>query len=164
MPSPDLTVAELIRWNDSTSSAWFSFIGTQPEILQLSSDIHNSTTVGQVLQHIVAAELRYAERLSELPVSDYSAIPYSTADEIFQVHDRAIALLGSLLSNSSYDWSQEIDFKTLTAGRRRARRSVVLHHALLHSLRHYAQLSTLVRQSGYKPPAGDYLLMASVLL
>jgi uncharacterized damage-inducible protein DinB len=33
-------------------------------------------------------------------------------------------------------------------------------HAMLHSIRHYAQLSTLVRQHGHKPAwPGDYLMM-----
>jgi uncharacterized damage-inducible protein DinB len=36
----------------------------------------------------------------------------------------------------------------------------ILLHALLHAMRHYAQLSTLVRQAGFATGfASDYLLM-----
>lgn len=44
----------------------------------------------------------------------------------------------------------------------RASRKTILVHALMHSIRHYAQLATLVRQHGVKPDwQMDYLLMGT---
>jgi uncharacterized damage-inducible protein DinB len=49
---------------------------------------------------------------------------------------------------------------TRTMGRARAARKAVLFHAMLHAIRHYAQLATLVRRQGIKPNwAMDYLMM-----
>jgi hypothetical protein len=85
MPGPALTAEELLAWNDATSQQRRPFIAENPTILAVSCDIYKAETVGQLLQHIVAAELRYAERLAELPVSDYAAIPYATSDEIYVI-------------------------------------------------------------------------------
>jgi uncharacterized damage-inducible protein DinB len=161
MTSPSLTAEDILAWNDATAKGWHALALEHPTLLQIPCDIHNSTTVGQLLQHIVAAELRYAERLSDAPATDYTSIPFTTADEIFATHQRALDMLKALLQDSEFDWNHEIEFPTLTAGKRRAARKAVFQHALLHSIRHYAQLATLVRQHGLQPAPADYLLLAS---
>jgi len=162
MNAPALTAEELIAWNEATSQQWRTFVAENPTVLEVKCDIYKAETVGQLLQHIVAAELRYAERLAEFPVSDYAQIPYATAEEIYATHDRALTILRALLADPIYDWSTQLEFATLTAGRRRSSRRTILFHAMLHGVRHYAQLTTLVRQAGFAPKmALDYLLMDS---
>ena len=161
MNSPSLSAEDLLAWNDATAQSWHALASEHPPVLLIPCDIHNSNSIGHLLQHIVAAELRYAERLSETPATDYANIPYTSADEIFATHQRAVEILKHLLRDSEFDWSREIEFPTLTAGRRRATRNAVFQHALLHSIRHYAQLATLARQHGFRPAPADYLLLAS---
>ena len=161
MNSPSLSADDLLAWNNATAESWHALASEHPSLLQIPCDIHNSTTVGQLLQHIVAAELRYAERLSDTPGTDYASIPFATADDIFATHRLALVILNDLLRDPEFDWNREIEFPTLTAGKRRATRKAVFQHALLHSIRHYAQLATLARQHGVRPAPSDYLLMAS---
>jgi uncharacterized damage-inducible protein DinB len=161
MSSPDLTAESLLAWNHATAQVWHALATEQPSLLALPCDIHNSTNARQLLHHIVAAELRYAERLIDAPASDYAAIPHDTVDQIFSTHDRATGIFRDLIANTAFDWDHEIEFPTLTAGRRRAKRSAVFQHALLHSIRHYAQLATLARQHGMRPRPMDILLMLS---
>ena len=94
-------------------------------------DIYKAKTIGELLQHVVAVELRYAERLSGAPATDYSNVPFETAAETFATHERAMAILRGLAADDVFDWSMAIEFPTLTAGRRRATRRTILHHALL---------------------------------
>jgi uncharacterized damage-inducible protein DinB len=161
MSDPSLSADALLEWNDATASIWRSLATSQPEMLGVPCDIYNCKSVGQLLQHIVAAELRYAERLQGLQATDYSKISYGSAEEIFATHERALEMLRGLLADAAVDWDEEIEFGTLTAGRRRATRKVVFQHALLHGVRHYAQLATLVRQHGYKTAPMDFLIMVS---
>jgi uncharacterized damage-inducible protein DinB len=161
MSSPDLSAESLLAWNHATAQGWHALAIEQPLLLALPCDIHNSTNVGQLLHHIVAAELRYAERLTDAPASDYAAIPHATADDIFSTHERAVGIFHNLLAAPGFEWDGEIEFPTLTAGRRRAKRSAVFQHALLHSIRHYAQLATLARQNGLRPQPMDILLILS---
>ena len=159
MTQPALTAEEMMAWQERTSTGWRDLIAAHPEILALPCDVMGVSTVGALLQHIVAVELRYAEQLSELPPTEYAAIPYGSADEIYATHDRAASLFHELLA-SSVDWDEKIEFLTRSMGPMRASRKTIFYHALLHGIRHYAQLATLVRQHGVKPGWQlDYLVM-----
>jgi len=64
--------------------------------------------------------------------------------------------------DSDTGWDEEVQFQTRSAGMLLTSRKTILFHAFFHSLRHYAQLGTLVRQQGYKTGwYGDYLFMGA---
>ena len=46
------------------------------------------------------------------------------------------------------DWSKTISFKTLSVGQMSASKRKCFVHALLHGMRHWAQLATALRQRG----------------
>lgn len=155
-----LTGHELQEWVDVTSRNWKKLISDHPEILGIACDIRETHTVAQVLQHIVAVELRYAERISELPQTGYEIIPYDSAEAIYATHERAMALLTPLLERDQAFWDTLIEFPTRSLGTLRATRRTILIHLFMHSIRHYAQLATLVRTHGIKPGwEMDYLMM-----
>jgi uncharacterized damage-inducible protein DinB len=141
MSQPVLTAQEMIAWNEKTSNGW------------------RVKTVAELLQHIVAVELRFAQRLSDVPVSDYANIPIDSVESIYATHVQAITIFKQLLA-SDIDWDASIEFITRSMGPARSARKTILFHALLHSIRHYAQLATLARQLGVKSDLPmDYLLM-----
>lgn len=146
-----IPIDDLIRWNNDTAIRWRDLIRAHPEILSLPCDIRGAQNAGQLLQHIIAVELRYAERLAGTPETDYDSVPYSTVDEIFATHVRALDTIRTLLADDSYDWEREVAFATLSMGKLRATRRDILLHLLFHGIRHYAQLATLVRSAGIKP-------------
>jgi uncharacterized damage-inducible protein DinB len=157
-----LTDEELQAWVERSSSGWKQLLASHPEILALPCDIRECHTVAELLQHIVAVELRYAERLRDLPQTDYTSIPFGTTEEIYATHDRAMELWREAQADSSTDWEEQLVFVTRSAGTLQASRRVVLVHALMHSIRHYAQLATLVRQHGIQPDwMMDYLGMGA---
>ncbi|HEX4651125.1 MAG TPA: DinB family protein [Granulicella sp.] len=163
-PLTALSAEELIAWNDTTARRWHAFFSANPAALALPCDIHATPTdphtVAHFLQHIVAAQLRHAQRLAGQLIDDYDAIPGLTPDDFLISHDRTLTLLRSLLADPTIDWAGPMEFQTLTAGRRRSSRRTLLFHSMLHGIRHYAQLATLIRQAGYTPNIpGDYLLM-----
>jgi uncharacterized damage-inducible protein DinB len=159
MSQPALNAEELLAWNDRTAQTWQLLVEQHPEVLALPCDVYGVSTVGQLLQHIVAVETRYAQRLAAIPETPYDAIPYSTAAEIFGAHQAAMDIIRAEVAKGG-DWDKKFEFQTLTMGLARASRKTVFVHALMHSIRHYAQLATLVRQHGFKPPYPmDYLLM-----
>ena len=158
----NISADNLLTWNDDTTRHWRDFILANPTILWLPCDIRNSKTVADTIQHIVAVELRYAQRLAGLPESPYEEIPKNSINSMIAAHELAVTLVRNLLSNPDYDWSTLLTFDTITLGRLRASRETILIHLTLHSIRHYAQLATLVRQNGLKPNwPMDYLFVAA---
>lgn len=157
-----IPASTLLQWNDTVTTHWMTLLNEQPAIFNLPCDIRASGTVSRLLQHIMAVELRYAQRLAAIPESSYEAIPFGSAGELHATHAHAMQIIESLLNDPVYDWSIEIEFQTISAGRMRSARQAIFIHALMHSMHHYAQLATLIRQHGIKAVLPmDYILMAS---
>jgi uncharacterized damage-inducible protein DinB len=143
-----ITGTELQDWVEETSRGWKRLLLAHPEILSFPCDIRETRSVAELLQHVVAVELRYAERLSELAETPYESIPYDSVQLIYATHDRAMELLRPLMDRDDHFWETVLEFKTRSAGTLRATRRTVLVHLLTHSIRHYAQLATLTRKQG----------------
>lgn len=159
MAQPTLTAEEMLAWLEKTSTNWHALVEAHPEILELPCDVREVSTAGGLLQHIVAVELRYAERLAGLPASDYAAVAFDSSDAIYATHQRAVELFRQQLE-TDVDWNERMEYMTRSLGMLRSSRKSVLFHAILHSIRHYAQLATLVRQHGISPGwPMDYLFM-----
>lgn len=164
MSQPSLSAEEILAWNEKTAAGWRKLLADHPELLTQPCDIAGTKSVAELLQHIVAAQLRYAERLAGLPISDYASIPFDSVESIYATHDRAAAIFRQLF-DSDVDWNEPIDFTTRSMGTLHSDRKTILFHALLHGIRHYAQLASLVRQCGVKPDwPMDYLFMQAKLI
>jgi uncharacterized damage-inducible protein DinB len=163
MSEPVLTAQDVFAWNEKTATGWRQLLANHPDLLTQSCDIAGTKTVAELLQHIVAAQLRYAERLAGLPITDYATIPFDSVETIYATHDRAIAIFQQLFA-SDIDWNEPIDFTTRSMGTLHSNRKTILFHALLHGIRHYAQLASLARRCGVKPDwPMDYLFMQAEL-
>ncbi len=155
-----LNATELLQWNDTTAQRWKALLTVHPTALDLPCDVYGAETVRGLLRHIFAVETRYAERLKGEPVTAYEQIPDGSADLLFSLHDSAIAKYHQLLADETANWEEKLEFTTVSAGTRSATRRTILLHALLHGIRHYAQLATLVRKAGIKPDwPMDFLFM-----
>lgn len=160
MSLPGISGEELKAWVEKTSSEWRSLLAAHPEALAIPCDIRETTNVAGLLQHIVAVELRYAERLNEQPVTPYEAVPCDSLEAIYATHDRAMSLLDHLREQDDAFWDEWITMTTRSGGTMRSPRRVVYAHMLLHAIRHYAQLATLLRSRGIAPAwQMDYLAM-----
>ena len=115
MSEPVLTSKEALKWFENASNNWRKLLSANPDILSISCDIANSVTVAQVLQHIVGAELRWAERIARLPETDFGQIPFGSVDAIYATHDRALDIYHQSLA-ADLDWDQIIDFITRSLG------------------------------------------------
>jgi uncharacterized damage-inducible protein DinB len=159
MTPPALTSEEVLAWNEATAQRWQQLLTKHPELLPQPCDIAGTKTVAELLQHIVAVQLRYAQRIAGLPISEYADVPFDSVASIYATHERSIALFQQLLA-SNIDWNEQIDFPTRSMGQLRSTRKTILFHAFLHSIRHYAQLASLARQHGVQPDwPMDYLFM-----
>jgi uncharacterized damage-inducible protein DinB len=152
-----MTSEDLLRWNEGTTSIWKEHLRSQLELLARPCDIRGGKTVADLLQHIVAVELRYAERLNGEPETPYDQIPKTSVDLLYETHDRAVKKLRKLEDEADVFWNERIHFET-RSGQLSATRRVLFAHCLLHSIRHYAQLATLLRKENAGISASfDYL-------
>jgi len=157
---PSLSAEEVLHWNDTTARNWQRLLERHPEALTLPCDVRGSENAADLLQHIFAVELRYAQQLRAEPITDYADIPKSTLAELYATHDLAMTKWRELLADPAYPWDEDIQLVTRSLGTLIGNRRTVLFHALLHGIRHYAQLAMLLRHAGIAADFEmDYLMM-----
>ena len=160
-----ISFLDLLAANEEEAHRWRSYFEKQPAaVLTIRSDIAKAENVRGLLLHIFAVELRYAERLMDLPVTAYEQLPTDPVDALFGVGYRARDLYRRFIAQASaaaYATVQE--FPTRSAGTLKASKRKMLLHALLHSVRHWAQLAALLREHGYPTDWQHDFLMSSVM-
>ena len=151
MMAAAITLEELLADNEAGTRTWQAWFAANPAVLELPCAIYNSGTVRGLLKHIFAVELRHSQRLNGEEVVAYDAIPAGSLGDLFAVHSQAMQNLRRFLSNANDAALREvIALQTVAAGTVHASRRKLFAHILLHSMRHWAQLSTQLREAGYK--------------
>jgi uncharacterized damage-inducible protein DinB len=159
-----LSFGELLDYCAEETRHWDDFFGKNPKALDLPSDIAGTKNVREVVLHIVAVQMRYAERLLNLPITEYDALTGKSADELFSLAHKSFEDFRSFaVAANDPDWDGQLTFPTRSAGNLTASRRKIFIHALLHGLRHWAQLSTYLRQQGYKQDWPHDFIFSSVI-
>lgn len=146
-----ITLKELLADNQASTAKWLTWFAANQPALDLPCEIYNSNTVRGLLKHIFAVELRHSQRLTGSEVVAYDAIPVGSLEELARVHARALEALRSFLAKANEPALDEIiSLQTVSAGTLQASRRKLFVHILLHSMRHWAQLATVLREAGYE--------------
>lgn len=159
-----LTCAEMLEHDEESTGRWEQWLRKNPAALEVPCDIMNTGTVRMLVHHIFAVELRFSLRLLGEPPIEYDQLPSATIEELFSIYRAAVRNYELFISAANGPVMEEvIEVVTRTAGTLRASRRSLFVHAMLHSMRHWAQLSTLLRTAGMKPDwPQDYLFYAMV--
>ena len=119
-------------------------------VLDVPLSIALAKNVREFLLHIFAVELRYAERLQGVPVTAYETLPTGNIADLFGIGDKARAMYREYMARAGdKDLATVIEFPTRTAGMLRSSKRKIFLHAMLHGVRHWAQLATALREAGY---------------
>lgn len=163
MNQPVLTLKELLHWSDESTCKWLSFLAATPAAQVLPCGIYGTANILGLVRHIVAVEMRHSQRLADLPVTPYAEIPLGPLELFRDLHTETIARIQSLLEDPAQDWAERIDFQTVSLGVLHATRRKIMGHAILHGIRHWAQVSTLIRAAGFQPGIGGDLMVSSAM-
>ncbi len=147
-----VSLKELLRYTDLETAKWHTFLKAEgPAALDLAVDTAGQKDLRGVLLHIFAVELRYSERLLEVEVTAYEKLPTGSLDDLFGIHKRARQHIDQWLARTDErDMAKVLTFKTITAGTLSASKRKILIHALLHGVRHWAQVANILRVQGHK--------------
>lgn len=113
--------------------------------------------VGDVIRHIFSAEQRYVERLLGRPLTDPASIPNHDLEALFQFgqHSRK-AFLQLLQTFPGEQWDGPREYKILDFVANVTPRKIAVH-ILMHEIRHWAQIATLLRLNGVPVEFHDFL-------
>lgn len=160
-----LSFRELMAYTDEETrrwEAWFRHVG--PAALRVSLGDAKWDTVGGLIYHVFMVERRYAERLLGEPVTPYAEQAPAELDEIFAVYREGRGRLERYLAQARpEEWGEVITFETVSAGTLSASKRKIVAHALMHGIRHWAQIATALRQAGHGEQWMHDLLGSSAL-
>ena len=161
---PAITLEELLAWNCQSADFWKAHLAANPALLQLPCGIGGNAHVQAFVRHIWGAELVWSQIVCGLPVTDYDVWPTGPLDAIFDLHLSALRNFRALLDSPDTSWDERsvhYPWRRPEAPKPTPRKAV--SHILLHSQRHWAQLSTLVRAAGFPSGFKGDLLFSQAL-
>ncbi len=160
-----ISFAELLAWNESEAKKWREWFESQPaSVLEVPIRVAQAKNVREFLLHILAVELRYAQRLNKQEISSYESLPSGDVAELFAIGDRARDEYRRYLAGMTDEGLRTVlEFPTRTGGTFRASERKIYLHAMLHSVRHWAQLATALREAGHEAKWGKDFLFSEVM-
>jgi uncharacterized damage-inducible protein DinB len=149
------TSTEQHRWHD-----WFV---ERPKAWAVPFATGRMATVGGVVTHIFAVELRYAQRLLDQEVTSWEDFRQTSIEDVFELGDHARGQLVQFLTSArESELDRVLTFPTLTAGTVSASKHKIASNVFLHGIRHWGQIATVLRQNDFADQWSHDLLLSSV--
>lgn len=160
---PGITFIELLDWIGHETNAYARWFAARPDsVWAIPVGTERTASVRDLLFHAYVVDLRYGQRLHQMPVSSYATEAVTDTMALFDLARRGQDLL-RVAVDGRIDLSQIIEFQTLSAGTLRASGRKILAHTITHHIRHLAQISTALRQHGHPTDWMHDLLMSDAL-
>ena len=158
----DVKLSELLDYNREQQDkweSWFAEKGNEPLAITVGSGRMN--TLGKVIQHALGVNLYFAETLSGKPKTEWWAQPSDDAGALFRLGTEGKRALRAAIEGER-DWTRVIEMEAPGFSVRPTARKAVLN-AIVHEIRHWAQISAIVRQHGMAPPADQDIILSKTL-
>jgi len=160
--------SELLDYSAAETDRWKQWFSKNPDTLDLPVDVADAGTVRKLLIHIFLVELHFANAMSG-PISDPKDLQRElenrrseTVDQLFEISGEATRKYRQYLATASpQNYSVKVDFGPRFKIKPTKRKLIA--QALTHSMRHWAQLSTALRQQGRKSDWIHDFLMSSAM-
>jgi uncharacterized damage-inducible protein DinB len=156
-----LSVEDLIEYTDWERSKWSEILRSRgDDVLKIGMGPNGDgrfQSVGDVVRHIFAAEARYIDRLSERALTDASLVANDSIDALLDFGTRSRNQLKEFVATFPIErWDETVEFKLMNNTIRATPRKIVVH-VLMHEIRHWPQIATLLRLNGIVVGFRDFL-------
>ena len=156
-----VSLNELMEYTEWERSKWHERLQKIGDgVLATSAGAHGDgrfQSVGDVIKHIFSAEKRYVDRLSNRPLTDPASIPNDKVDALFQFGALSRKGLAEFVEAfPAGDWDVPQEFTLMNNSLKATPRKIIVH-VLIHEIRHWAQIATLLRLNGMVGEFHDFL-------
>jgi uncharacterized damage-inducible protein DinB len=144
-----VSFADLFAYEEEEANHWEEWFRTNAPAL--SARVELKHTMRNRLFHIFSVAQRNAERLLGEEMTPDRALEARTLEQLFDIGRVARKKFRNYLANATEEQlatSQQYD--SITMGEVTATPRKLLLHSVIHSIRHWGQIATLLRQQGYE--------------
>ena len=157
----ELKLEDLMEYTEWERARWRTFFLKEGDgIFEINVGPNRDDrfeTVGDWVSHIFSAEIRYIDRLMDRPLTDPASVPKRGVEAVFEFGKRSRAELKEFLqAEPAGGWNTPRDFQILTFSIRATPKKIVTH-VVMHEIRHWAQIATVLRFNGYVDEFHDLL-------
>ena len=139
---------DLLAYTEIEHAKWKQFFVMHPQALDLPCDVAGSGTIRELVFHIFAVNLNFANMLLDLERPDFKALPHATLEELFAIDEDASRKLRQFLEKARpEDWTTKASLGFI---KKDVSKRKMMTQAMLHGVHHRAQLATALRQQGLK--------------
>ena len=161
-----LSLSDLIDYTDWERQKWHEWLRQQGnEVLKTGVGPHGDGrfgTVGDLVRHIFSAEKRYVERLLGRTLTDASSVPADNLEALFEFGDESRRELKDFVEVfPAENWDVPFEFKLMNSTLTATPKKIIVH-VLVHEMRHWAQIATLLRLNGMTGDFHDFLFSAAM--
>lgn len=156
-----ISIDDLLSYTAWERESWLAQLRKHGQpVLKISAGPHGDgrfQTVGDLVRHIFSAEKRYVDRLSGRPLTDAASIANDNLEALFQFGQQSRQDLEELIRTFPVqEWDATKEFRIAEHVLQATPRKIVTH-VLMHEIRHWAQIATLLRLSGCAVQMQDFL-------
>ena len=157
----NLSFTDLMEYSEWERQKRFAWLGEQgAEVLKINAGPHGDgrfETVGDLIRHIFSAEARYVDRLSGRPLTDSSSIPNDDLEQLARFGRRSRTALREFVDTFPAEkWDSPEKLNMMNTSFQATPRKIIAH-VLLHEIRHWAQIATVLRLNGMTGGFHDFL-------
>jgi len=159
-----LTFSELLRYTSAERDKWRRWFAAHPDAMEVVVQPGGRLpTVGKLIDHIFFAERRILQRLTDAPLSPSTGLTGNNAPPLFDFGASVRRELEQYVADLDIDVADDI--RPFQIGERPWPMSSrkLLFHALIHEIRHWAQIALAVRLAGFEPPGEHDLIFTTAL-
>ena len=160
-----ITYEALLEFTSEEQHRWHEWFVAHPTAWTVPFATGRMATVGGVVLHIFAVELRYVQRLRDEPVTEWDEFRQASIEDVFELGDFARGQLVDFLTTAEESELDKIlTFKTLTAGSVTASKHKIASNIFLHGIRHWAQIATVLRRNSFTEQWPHDMLLSTVAI
>lgn len=147
--APGISFEELLDYQEEQREQWRDLFEQKPFLLKV--DASPTNTIADVLFHTFTSEYRIAQRLLGETMTKDSDFARRTVSDLFSIGEAAHLKMREYLAHVSPEQLAEVKtFPSPTLGEFTASPKKMLIHAIVHGIRHWAQIARAVRENGQR--------------
>lgn len=158
-----LSYQTLLELTSKEHRCWRDWFVEHPKAWAVPFATGRMARIGGVVLHIFAVELRYTQRLLDQEVTTWEEFRQTSMEEVFELGDHARGQLVHFLTTApDKELDRVLTFQTLTAGTVSASKHKIASNIFLHDIRHWGQIATVLRQSGFADQWAHDMLLSDI--
>ncbi len=147
--APGISFEELLDYQEEQTEQWRELFEKKPFLLKV--DASPTQTISDVLFHTFTSEYRIAQRLLGETMTADAEFARRTVSDLFSIGEAAHLKMREYVAHRSQDEvSTPKKYPSPTLGEFEATPKKMLTHAIIHGIRHWAQVARAIRENGQR--------------